>query len=67
VVDYLFFRRLRYECRLCGVVWEEGEVEYRYCVTLTARQADDGSCKDIVVFGKSLNLVFGAPATHLHR
>ena len=60
-------RRPQYECRLCGIVWEEAELEYRYCLTLIVRQADGRGCKDVVVFGKTLEVVFGTTATQMQR
>lgn len=60
------YRSLRCECRSCGVVYEEEHLEYRYCLTLVAQQATHDHI-EVVVFGESLNPVFGEPAKHLQR
>ena len=47
--------------------WQDDtELEYRYCLTLAVHTADH-ACREVVVFGESLNPVFGAPAAHLQR
>lgn len=45
---------------------DEAELAYRYCVTV-AVQTTDLTHSEVVVFGESLNPVFGAHAAHLHR
>ncbi len=52
-------------CHRCQLQYPPDEVAYRYCVALTV--TDLVACADVVVFGASLDSVFGVTASELHR
>ena len=55
----------RYWCRRCQLEYLQDKVNHRYCVGLTV--TNHIVCTDVVVFGKSLNSIFGASASEFHR
>lgn len=63
--SYLYPFFYRYWCRRCQLECLHEEVVHRYCLGVTA--TNHTICADVVVFGGSLDSVFGASASEFHR